>query len=171
MNTLYDTSAYWDQIRRFYQENHDKIMSTNDKWGIDPNAWRGCTSIHMTPIEDAIWSEIRQHGAILYPQYPVAGYFVDFGNPIAKVAIECDGAAYHQNKAKDAARQAAIEANGWRVFRLTGSQCVHDDRIEIESDDGEPQFEPSPAAELIVRLIVEHGAGCARRFTGGASYA
>lgn len=78
----------------------------------------------FTPIENALWCDIRLYGLDLWPQLPVGRFFVDFGNPVAKVAIECDGAEFHQDKAKDAARDQELEAMGWTVIRIPGWQCV-----------------------------------------------
>jgi very-short-patch-repair endonuclease len=88
----------------------------------------------FTPIEFSIWQDIRCWGLDLWPQLPVGRFFVDFGNPVAKVAIECDGAAYHQDKAKDAARDQELEAMGWTVIRIPGWQC--NARI-LDRDDAE----------------------------------
>ena len=35
----------------------------------------------FTPIERDAWHSLRARGVRLYPQYPVAGVFLDFGNP------------------------------------------------------------------------------------------
>ena len=77
----------------------------------------------FSPIESAIWADIRYYGLAMWPQFPVGRYFVDFGNPVAKVAIECDGKAWHQDKQRDARRQEEIEELGWEVHRIPGWMC------------------------------------------------
>lgn len=87
----------------------------------DPYAiadWMGLFS----PIEHDAWCEIREYGLPMWPQLPVDKFFVDFGNPIKKVALECDGREFHDAK-KDAERDAVLLSKGWRVLRVTGSQC------------------------------------------------
>jgi very-short-patch-repair endonuclease len=112
----------WDAIRLHYAHFNPAILAARaDEWAIDPYEWDGL--MHLTPIEQWLWSDIRAAGAVFYPQYPVGRFFVDFANPKAKVAIECDGAAFHQDKAKDAARDAELEAAGWTVYRLSGKDC------------------------------------------------
>ena len=74
----------------------------------------------MTPIEENVWSDIRKFSVPLYPQVPVGQYFVDFGNPWEKVAIEVDGKEWHMNKEKDDKRQKEIESMGWAVYRIPG---------------------------------------------------
>ena len=112
----------FESIREHYKSHGQKILSVSaSRYGLDPYAWSNL--IQMTPIEDALWCDFRSLGIVMYPQYPVGRYFVDFGNPKAKVAIECDGAAYHQDKAADKKRHQEIEALGWTVYRFTGREC------------------------------------------------
>jgi very-short-patch-repair endonuclease len=97
-------------------------------------AWSGL--VHMTPIELWLWEEIRDANVVLYPQFPVDKFFVDFGNPKAKVAIECDGKAFHQDKEKDRARDARLRELGWAVYRISGSDCAR----ESDEDEQEESF-------------------------------
>ena len=135
----------WSAIVRFYAERHEDIMNCrSDEWALDPYEWDVRGLLRMTPIEQALWSDMRDTGMVMYPQYPVDGVFVDFGNPKAKVAIECDGLAYHLDKEKDAARDARLNALGWHVYRFTGRECM--------SDFDEETMEPGIAKQLL-RLI------------------
>lgn len=78
----------------------------------------------FSPIEKLTWTALRFFGKCpFYPQYPVNRFFVDFGNPKVKVAIECDGKEWHTDKEKDANRDKIILGEGWTVFRITGSDC------------------------------------------------
>jgi very-short-patch-repair endonuclease len=85
---------------------------------------------------------IRQHcentkhkcGVFIYPQMPVLEYRVDFliGAMTAPdavphwVVVECDGHDYHERTAAqaehDRARDRAMTAAGYRVFRFTGRE-------------------------------------------------
>lgn len=122
-----------EAIRDHYRRHADAIRAAGkNQYGIDPYAWDSLVS--MTPIEWPMWQDIRSIGMVMYPQYPVGRFFVDFGNPVAKVAIECDGAAWHQDKAADKRRQDKIESMGWTVYRFTGRQCR-----QIPHDDGKGQ--------------------------------
>jgi very-short-patch-repair endonuclease len=97
----------WKAIKEFYERNADAILSEpRNEWAIDPYAW--APFVEMTPIEEWLWGDIRAANAVFYPQWPVGGVFLDFANPVAKVAIECDGAAYHTDKEKDAARDTRL---------------------------------------------------------------
>ena len=119
-------SNNWAEIRAHYARFTPQIMAErSDEWATDAYAWDN-GMISMTPIEAWLWAGIRESGCIFYPQYPVGRVFLDFANPKAKVGIECDGAAYHQDKAKDAARDKVLSAMGWKIYRITGSDCCTD---------------------------------------------
>lgn len=134
-------------LREFYANaNLDICKAGRKEWGIDPYEvdWMSV----FTPIEACLWSDIREVDAVLYPQYPVGRYFVDFGNPVARVAIECDGAAYHRDELKDAARQRAICGMGWHIYRLSGRLC--------KQNFDEATMTSSVAHELIHRIAMHH---------------
>lgn len=116
----------WNAIRSHYGHFTPQILAErSDEWAIDAYAWDN-GMIQLTPIEVWLWADIRESGCIFYPQYPVGRVVLDFANPKAKVGIECDGAAYHKDKAKDAARDADLAAQGWKIYRITGSDCRTD---------------------------------------------
>lgn len=123
------TSKYlqndWQQIRELYKDNILEIMAAPPyHYGIDPYEWdMGRDIIHMTPIERAMWCDIRCTGIVMYPQWPTCGVFLDFANPVAKVAIECDGKEFHDPE-EDAKRDARLASVGWNVFRMKGSDCL-----------------------------------------------
>jgi hypothetical protein len=139
----------WDRIRVHYANwRADILRAGRNEWGGDAYDWdQGF--IHMTPIEDALWEHVRACDAVLYPQFPVGRFFVDFANPVAKVAIECDGAAYHQDIEKDAMRDAQLQALGWTVYRLRGRDCVRNDDPETG--------EPGAARQFIQQICDAHG--------------
>lgn len=138
----------FNAIRAFYREMDVLIEATpKSDWAADPYAWSEV--IQLTPIEAWLWTDIRQADVILYPQYPVGRFFVDFANPMARVAIECDGAAYHMDVEKDLARQREIEGAGWMVYRITGRDC----RTEFD-DETRKQ---SRARQFIDEIARAHG--------------
>jgi len=123
----------WNEIRAHYRDRQADIMATPiNEWAFGgPYEWDHGI-IFMTPIETWFWADIRACDAVLYPQYPVLDFFVDFANPKAKVAIECDGAAFHMDKAKDAARDKRLTDLGWTVYRISGAHC----RMEQDEETG-----------------------------------
>jgi hypothetical protein len=131
----------------FYKlANPEIIKAGRNEWGIDPYEvdWTRL----FTPIESWLWHDIRAVDLVLYPQYPVGRYFVDFANPVAKVAIECDGEAFHQDKAKDAERDAKLAAMGWKVYRISGKDCR--DGVGAEHGEG------SKARDFVKRIAGNH---------------
>ena len=130
----------FDAITDFYKLFDAQLMATKkNEWAIDPYAW-DTGLIRMTPIESWLWHDIRAVDAVMYPQYPAAGFFVDFANPKAKVAIECDGEEYHLDKAKDAKRDAKLQAHGWTVYRISGKDCRDGVGMESEADSKARRF-------------------------------
>jgi len=145
-----DISVRCAALRAFYRMAGAEIQEAGcAEWGIDPYEvdWMRV----FTPIERALWHDIRCAGAVLYPQYPVGRFFVDFGNPVAKVAVECDGSAFHLDIEKDHRREAEIRALGWGVYRLSGRECKQD-------FDEETMTKSAPRL-LIDRLVNEYGIG------------
>lgn len=141
----------WNALRSHYGRITPLILAApKNEWAVDPYAWdEGKRMMFMTPIEAWLWSDIRDANAVFYPQYPVGRFFVDFANPKAKVAIECDGAAYHTDKAKDAARDARLAHLGWSVYRAPGWLCAK----EYDWETGKP----SEAAEFVRLIVADHG--------------
>lgn len=139
----------WQMIKEYYDLMNPKIFSEDrNEWGIDPYAW-DTGLITMTPIERWLWSDIRHADAVLYPQYPAHGFFLDFANPVAKVGIECDGRAFHLDKEKDAKRDAILQSHGWKVYRISGSDCM--------KDFDEEKMESSPSLKFIQDICERHG--------------
>jgi hypothetical protein len=137
----------WAKVRAFYERHAPTILAGDRyEWAIPAYSWEESGGFHMTPIEAWLWADIRAANAIFYPQYPVAGFFVDFASPVAKVAIECDGYEYHLDKGKDRDRDEALERLGWTVYRISGHDC----RTEADEETGEPG-----AAARFIRDIVE----------------
>lgn len=77
----------------------------------------------MSPIEFETWKIIRGIGMPFMPEFPVYKYFLDFANPLQKIGIECDSFMYHKDKIKDLKRDAELYKFGWKIFRITGSEC------------------------------------------------
>lgn len=139
----------WNRIRDHYARHNSAILAApRNHWAIDAYAWDHEAGIRLTPIETWLWADIRSVDAVLYPQYPVGRYFLDFANPVAKVAIECDGAAFHKDEQRDALRDKTLMDWGWSVYRITGTDC----RTEQDDETGEV----SKAYRFVKRIAEEH---------------
>lgn len=121
----------FQRIQAFYAARKPAIMAApKNEWAFDPYAWDSDCGISLTPIEEAMWADIRTADLVLCPQYPAHGFFLDFANPKAKVCIECDGAAYHADRERDRKRDAILARHGWTVYRISGSDCYRSARAE-----------------------------------------
>lgn len=121
-----DGSVSWKERFALYRKNYRMKQILVDaglsSWGhSDPYQIADWATI-FTPIESALWYDIRAKSMSLWPQFPVGRFFVDFGNPVAKIAVECDGKKWHDAE-KDAARDAELREMGWTVYRLPGWLC------------------------------------------------
>jgi very-short-patch-repair endonuclease len=147
---LAEKRRQWNFIRDYYAANEADILSAQPgKWGVPINEvdWRSMFS----PIESAMWDAIRMHGAILYPQYPVAGVFLDFGNPQAKVAVECDGFQWHMDRVKDCERDEKLRTLGWTVYRVSGSKCMTQTRFDTDDNEVELGY-PVAMIRALIRM-------------------
>ena len=86
---------------------------------------------HGTPAEARLWLALkgrRLGGRRFRRQYGIGPYIVDFCCPAEGLAVELDGAPHFtpEGRAYDAARTAALEAEGLRVLRFE-NQAVFDD--------------------------------------------
>lgn len=75
-------------------------------------------------IERRLYDALKRRGE--YPQCQVGcgKYRIDIALVRYRLAIECDGKAYHsskQQKAHDRRKNAFLKRHGWKVLRFTGS--------------------------------------------------
>jgi len=117
-------------IRARYAEYKKLVSQGHSSWEHgDPYAVADWINI-FTPIEQAAWSDIRGLPFTVWPQFPVGKYFVDFAIVHKKIAIECDGADYHDAE-KDAVRDEELRKIGWAVVRVPGRDCWTDECSRI----------------------------------------
>ena len=82
--------------------------------------------------EAAAWvalRTLRASGVVVRRQHPIGDYVVDFAIVRRKIVIEIDGGVHRMDDVamRDAERQAAIEALGWRVIRIKASAALNAD--------------------------------------------
>jgi very-short-patch-repair endonuclease len=86
------------------------------------------TSLNLTEL--LIWSRLRRRGIDGWKfrrQQPVGPYFADFCCPAARLIIEIDGPNHDEAQwAYDERRQAFLEAEGYRVVRISASDVTRD---------------------------------------------
>src|SRR5437867_9693842 len=83
--------------------------------------------VWMSPIEVALYEAMRREGLSPYPQFYIQGYYVDFAFPDVGVAVEADGAAYHEGlrQQRDHKRDWILRRTGWTVKRFHGTTIYH----------------------------------------------
>ena len=85
----------------------------------------------QTLLEDLLWRELRGRRLGKWKfrrQAPLEGYVVDFLCPAARLVVEADGPHHDkpEQRAKDAERDAALRAHGFRVLRFSGELILSD---------------------------------------------
>lgn len=81
-----------------------------------------------SPLEALLHGELLKHGVAAETGVTVAGHRLDLAacHSDVRLDIECDGAAFHIDRDRDAARDAKVEAEGWKVVRFSGRLLVRD---------------------------------------------
>ena len=82
-----------------------------------------------TASEDRLWQALRMgrlHGAKFRRQHPIGPFVVDFFCPKHGLIVEVDGPIHDTQQEHDRARQALLEACGYRVLRVSASDVETD---------------------------------------------
>lgn len=81
-----------------------------------------------SPIERRLYEALAQQGTRPQPGLEVGGYRLDLAIQLddLKLDVECDGAAFHQDRRQDAIRDTQLRDAGWEVIRLSGRQINND---------------------------------------------
>jgi very-short-patch-repair endonuclease len=92
-----------------------------------PNAFARALRKQLTPQETLLWARLRRwrFGKRYHfrRQVPVGHYIVDFACLPRRLIVEVDGSQHLEpaHKARDAERDAALTAMGFRVLRLSNA--------------------------------------------------
>ena len=106
-----------------------------------------------TPAERKLWQILRRkqlYGWHFRRQHPIPPYFADFACLAARLVIEADG-SQHDPEGRDRARDARIDASGWRILRFWNNEI-------LQNPDGVYQAildalgAPSPASSPLPTL-------------------
>lgn len=134
-----------DQIWVFYSMDPAKLNANDVRRGIieyvsDYHEARHPEKLYElteSQFERDVLEQILQHGYEVQPQYRVGNYRIDFVVTIApgyRLAIECDGDAYHglDKLRDDIRRQRTLERCGWNFWRIRGSEYYLDPAAAME---------------------------------------
>jgi len=89
--------------------------------------WTPAGEVWMSPIEFQLYDAMCREGLSPIPQFCISGYYVDFAFPDVWVAVEADGAAYHDasRRQRDRKRDWILRRAGWTVKRFRGTTIYH----------------------------------------------
>jgi very-short-patch-repair endonuclease len=75
--------------------------------------------------------KLRALGFPVRRQHPIGPYFADFAVERAKLVIEIDGGIHRLDdvRLRDAERQSAIEALGWKFMRVDTETAMSADHL------------------------------------------
>lgn len=91
-----------------------------------------------SPIEEYLWHALEKEelSFMARRQFEIGPYKIDIAFPMAKVAIECDGAEYHRSNQlqleRDQKRDKYLARKGWRTLRIEGIAIRRDISYCIE---------------------------------------
>ncbi|MFT4068947.1 hypothetical protein [Paraburkholderia sp.] len=147
-----------DAIQRNYRTFEHRVAAGIDGWhGFVPYEIADWLRV-LTEPEFGAWQDIRSNGLPLWPRLPVGDFVVSFGNPEAKVALQCgvesDGISSYELRADHWLKQV-----GWRVFRVPYERClrVMDTPADIRERTGEcdESYRATYLAETLAGTIQE----------------
>lgn len=110
-----------ERMRRFYEENPQKHPNA-----ILAKKTRGKGRTHIERLVGELLVEIGVEARF---NRRVGRKWVDFAVENQRAVIECDGEFWHRDQHKEAERDRYIEAHGWRILHLTGSEIVSDTAV------------------------------------------
>jgi len=88
-------------------------------------------------FEQRVFLDLRERGFVIEPQVEVYQKSIDLvvAGQGGKLAIECDGAAFHgpDNYAADVERQQVLERIGWQFHRITDTDYYFDHEATMDA--------------------------------------
>jgi very-short-patch-repair endonuclease len=82
-----------------------------------------------SPIERQLYNALVARGYAVTSQVPCSKYRIDLALVGPRIAIECDGKAFHSSpkaKARDRRKDKCLKENGWCVLRFSGRRINGD---------------------------------------------
>jgi very-short-patch-repair endonuclease len=114
------------------EETKDKIRNAHLRWmkeHPEQTAWR---LKNMSYPEKCFQKILEDNGLdkkyLVYREYSVFPYFIDFAFINEKLAVEIDGSQHleEDRKRRDKKKDALLLSKGWKVLRIAANEVTHD---------------------------------------------
>ena len=133
-------------IRKKYPEKFKHSEETKQKLRIkqlqylkehpEKTAWR---LKNMSYPEECFQRILEDNGLdkkyLIYREYSVFPYYIDFAFIDEKLAVEIDGSQHleEDRRKKDEEKDALLLSNGWRILRIAANEVLHNSNRVIET--------------------------------------
>ena len=133
-------------IRKKYPEKFKHSEETKQKLRIkqlqylkehpEKTAWR---LKNMSYPEECFQRILEDNGFdkkyLIYREYSVFPYYIDFAFIDEKLAVEIDGSQHleEDRRKKDEEKDALLLSNGWRILRIAANEVLHNSNRVIET--------------------------------------
>lgn len=142
------SDEYWQKIsqdkKEYYENNPEKHPNSivNNKW-------------HKTDIEIIMGSALAKEEIVTEYNYSVGSKWVDYAIVDKKIAVECDGEYWHQDKEKEQKRDRYLSSKGWTVLHFSDNkiknnidECIDEIKRILKNHNGDYAF-----CEVVINKI------------------
>jgi very-short-patch-repair endonuclease len=114
------------------EETKNKMRESRLKWmknHPEQTAWRQKNMSYPEKCFKKILEDNKLNEKyLIYREYSVFPYFIDFAFVDEKIAVEIDGSQHleENRKKKDIEKDKLLKSNGWRIIRIQATEVIRD---------------------------------------------